>query len=471
MNNQYATPLSGYWWADLLLALLLLLILLYLARQPVHEILHGLGRSAAGLMRAGATVLRSSHRNLARLARLSLMQMAREHQERLARRQLKQLGETLDQALKDWPELRDRIETALRQIESDHQSPPKQPEPPAAWADLLERITGIDDGKDPAVTRAIEAVHESIRQTSRELAEHHFEANREYQQHLEGLRPEWDRIAINSEAAEARLKALSEELQDCRRRIQRFETLQRQRSILSTRLRGWLGIHFVVGLAVGGLAVMVSVVNFHLIALPFQEAIGADSQVGPWRTASVAATTITALQLGLALLISDGLGFTNFFGNLGRFNIAQRRWITGIAGTLLILLCFAEASLAFVRDTMVLEQAWLARELESGVAAGEPGLRWIPSLAQMLIGFVLPLSFLVMATGLESLLQSGRVVLVSMAALIAAVTATLLRLLARLFEQAASLLAYLYDLVIFLPMAVERAFQTWRQRQREGPEL
>lgn len=471
MTTQFATPLSGYWWSDLLLALALLLVLLYLARQPVHELLHGLGRSASGLLRSGAMVLRSSHRNLTRLARFSLMQMAREHQERLTRRQLKRLEEILDEALEDWPGLRGRIEAAIKRIESDHRHPPEQPEPPTAWADLLERITGIDDGRDPAVSRAIEAVHESIRQTSRELAEKHYQANRDYQDHLEGLRPEWERIATDSEAALARLDTLSQELRDCRRRLQRFDTLQRQRGILTSRLRGWLGIQFLVGLAVGGLAIMVGVVNFHLIALPLQEAMGADSRVGPWMTASVAATTMTALMVALAMLISDGLGFTRFFGGLERFNPGQRRLITHIAGGALLVLCFAEAGLAFVRDSLVLEQAWLARELETGVATGEPGLRWIPSLAQMLIGFVLPLSFLIMAPAIESLLQSGRVLLVSAAGMLAAVGATLLRLLARLLEQTAGLLAYLYDLVIFLPLAAARSLEGWRRRQREGPDL
>ncbi len=469
MNLNEFLPITGFWWSDLLLGLVLALILLYLARQPVHDILTGSGRILGGFLRMAAGLCRGWQRRLARLGRHALFQLAREHQERISRRQLRRLDETVETAVAEWPALESQIQARLQRIESDYRDPPEPPNPPTAWADLLKRITSVSDTGDPAVARAVEAVTGSIEETSRQMAQMHEQSSSDHHRTLETLRPEWEGLARSTREVRDGLETLRQELADCRRRVQRFDTLQNQRGILTSRLKGWLALHFMVGIAMGGLAVLVGLVNFHLVALPMQEALGAGSRIGPWPTASVAAVTLTLLQAGLAVVITDSAGITRLIAPIGQVDAGRRRIVLGIASISLILLCLAEAGMAFIRDSMILEQEWLARELEAGIATGEPGLRWVPSLAQMVMGFVLPLSFLVLAPGVESLLQAGRVVLIWIGSGLTTSAYLLFRFLARGAEEAARLLAYGYDLVIFLPLAVERAMLGRRQAQAEDP--
>jgi len=99
----------------------------------------------------------------------------------------------------------------------------------------------------------------------------------------------------------------------------------------------------------------------------------------------------------------------------------------------------------------------------SGVAASNAEFRWIPSIGQMVMGFILPFALALIAIPLESFIHSLRTVLgLALVAVIRLVTIAA-RLLGNLAGHSATLLTHAYDLLIMLPLSIERLLSRKRE--------
>lgn len=452
-------PLTGTWWIDLGLFVLVAITLLYLARTTAHEIFTGLARTLAGGLRVAQRALESWSRQLLRAADSATLLTLSEHQQRLGIRELTQLRQEIHTALQDFPKLRRNLVDRIEDIEQHYRAGPEIPTPPESWGELIERVAGIRQHADPALEDTLAAIQASIEGIGERLSEQYRERNASAGKRLDALRPNWERIGTTLTRLDDGMTALSSRIDSAIRRIRRFETLRNQRRTSLQRFRGWLALNFGVSTFLLGVGILIGLVNFHLTLIPLQETFGTTARMGPFPMSPVVALTLTAAQLGLALLISDTSGLTRLLPVADRLGPGRRRWLFSFSLLLLVLLAVTGAGLAFMRDSITIEAEWLARELQQGIATGEPGLRLVPSLAHMAMGFVLPLTFIALAPALESFFQTGRVAVLLLASLITAVTATGLRLLARLISSAGHLLAYGYDLLIVVPLSLEHRFR------------
>jgi hypothetical protein len=210
------------------------------------------------------------------------------------------------------------------------------------------------------------------------------------------------------------------------------------------------------------IGIHVGMVNYHLMLLPLQQILGANVGIGAFSAAGLSALVITLLQASLALVACEALGFTRMLPLIGAQERGRRRLMAVTSLLILVLLAFTEASLAFMRDTLSLDSEWLRRELEQGTVTGPPDLRPLASLAHAGLGLVLPLSLLIFMPALEIVLQSGRVMALALFGFLAGLVGATLHFLARLATNTARLLINAYDLLVFLPLAVERSLQQRR---------
>jgi hypothetical protein len=84
----------------------------------------------------------------------------------------------------------------------------------------------------------------------------------------------------------------------------------------------------------------------------------------------------------------------------------------------------------------------------------------IPTAGQMLLGFILPFALAFIAIPLESFIASIRTVGGSVLVLLARAAAFVLRLAGNLIRNFARVLVTLYDVVIVVPLLVERLVRT-----------
>ncbi|MDQ2069088.1 hypothetical protein [Natronospira bacteriovora] len=452
-------PVSGAWWIDIAVLIVVAMLLLFLARNTAHEILIGASRAIAAWLRVATRALQLWSRQLDRGARRATLILVADHQARLASREITALRAEVDRLLKHFPDISDALSEDIRQIERDYQEAPEMPPPPSTWGELVERVSSIEQGADPALKETLASIRTSIERVGKELAHEHGRQAQEANQTLTRLRPRWSRIERHLETLGDGLERLSGRLNRSDRSIRRFETVQNQRRSLTARLRSWLALHLFVGATLAGITVLVALVNYHLAASPLQEVVGSTATIGPFAAAALIAVVLVLAQLAMATLVADSAGLTRMIASISRLGSRARQGLLLVSSLLLVMLAASEASLALLRDSIHLEAEWLARELEDGISRGSPELRWVPSLAQMIMGFVLPLTFVVLIPAVESFFQTARIVLLLSGSWLAGMLTIVFRLLARLVSSTGHLLAYVYDLLIVIPLSLERRFR------------
>jgi hypothetical protein len=134
-----------------------------------------------------------------------------------------------------------------------------------------------------------------------------------------------------------------------------------------------------------------------------------------------------------------------------------------ISFSILFILAGIEASLAYMRDLLALDHEALQQALMStsgSEAAGSSAeFRWIPSVGQMIMGFILPFALAFIAIPLESFIHSLRTVLGLFATAILRTLHLVLRSSASLVTQVSKVIISLYDLVIMVPLSIENTIK------------
>jgi hypothetical protein len=121
---------------------------------------------------------------------------------------------------------------------------------------------------------------------------------------------------------------------------------------------------------------------------------------------------------------------------------------------MLTILATVESSLAFMRDQIAADMEALRQSL-AGVEGGALSASNIPTIGQMIMGFILPFILTFVAIPFESFVSSSRTVLGLLAAWGLRILAFLLRLLGNLGFYCGRMVVNVYDLIIFPALWLE----------------
>jgi hypothetical protein len=212
--------------------------------------------------------------------------------------------------------------------------------------------------------------------------------------------------------------------------------------------------HFATSLFVLVIALLGAFINFHLIALPMSEMVGATARVGAMMVSDIAALVIIMTEVAMGLFLMESLRITRLFPVIHSMDDRMRQRMIWASFTILLTLACVEASLAYMRDLLAADREALTQAL-AGREAVDVQLRWIPSLGQMVMGFMLPFALCFAAIPLESFIHSSRVVIGSVTALVMRGLAALFRVAAGLCDGLSNALVHLYDFAIMIPLRVE----------------
>jgi hypothetical protein len=190
------------------------------------------------------------------------------------------------------------------------------------------------------------------------------------------------------------------------------------------------------------------------------EMVGAgDYLTASLRTSDVAALVIIFVEATMGLFLMETLRITRLFPGIQTLSDVMRKRLMWLAFGLLVTLAGIEAALALMRDMLIADKAALLQSLSSAApqqAAGNGVLSGIPTAGQMLLGFILPFALAFVAIPLESFVNSARTVGGAALVMLARGAAFGLRLGGTLVRSLARVVITLYDVVIVLPLLVER---------------
>ncbi len=454
--------------------LLLAMTLLYSGRRPAHRILLSAGGGLRNVLRLASRSLVQLERHLTRRNREVLLAAARADAERRIEREFSRIQTMVARDLSGYPALHRDITAAIDNIEITYRESGENPPLPPAWSDVVNTIAALPSHGDPAVAKVLNNIKGAVEDTHKETLKAWQNSAAERHKLLSRMQPEWRTLNSKVETVARTVDGLDSRTHQLDKQLAQFEEIRcgedaAVRSLTSSSLTQF----FIAGLVLT-IALLGGLINFQLIALPMSEMVGGTSYIGAMKTSDIAAMVIILIEIAMGLFLLESLRITRLFPVISSMDDRMRRRMMVISLTILCVLAGIEASLAYMRDLLALDREALTQSLTgmnattavSGVAASHAEFRWIPSIGQMVMGFILPFALAFIAIPLESFIHSLRTVLGLLLVAVIRVLAIVSRSLGNLLGHTATMLTHAYDLLIMLPLSIERLIT----RRRRGSE-
>jgi hypothetical protein len=276
---------------------------------------------------------------------------------------------------------------------------------------------------------------------------------------LESFMPFWRSVDRNMAEVNRKLGDIQESAKGVDALMAKYEAINAKTDKAEHALTVSAFTQFAIALLVMAVAAGGAFINYKLIALPMSEMVGAgDYLTASLRTSEVAALVIIFVEASMGLFLMEALRITHLFPRIATLNDVMRRRMMWIALVLLVTLAGVEAALALMRDMLIADKQALIQSLATvqQAAAADGWVGRIPTAGQMLLGFILPFALAFIAIPLESLIHSARSVGGVLLQAAVSTLALTLRVLANVARRMARVLVTLYDVLIVIPLLIER---------------
>jgi hypothetical protein len=432
---------------------------LYAARAPVHGLLRSLGALANGPLRLAARTLAATARDLRERNRAVLFAQGREETAERIGREFERVAALVKRDLEGYPALQRKLLDEITRVEEDYKKCGEVPPPPPDWVEAVTAVAKIKPvNGNELVLRVLEEINDSIKSIhDRTLAEYRraYESRHKI---LDGFMPFWRSLDKTLAQADARMTNLTDRAAAIDAQMERYEQIVKktdraEHALTTSALTQFFVSTLVLAIAAGG-----ALVNFKLIALPMSEMVGAgDYLTATLRTSEVAALVIIFVEAAMGLFLMETLRITHLFPRIHGLPERMRKRMMWTAFVLLLCLAGIEAALALMRDMLIADKQALLQSLAATQAAAADGwIGRIPTVGQMLLGFILPFALAFVAIPLESFVNSARTVGGAGLVVLARALAAALRVAGNFFKHLSRVLVTLYDIFIVLPLLAER---------------
>jgi hypothetical protein len=432
---------------------------LYAARRPVHEFVRAAGHLAHAPLRLLSRALYAAAQSMRYRNREVLLAHGREETEQHIAREFERVAALVKRDLEGYPALQQRLLAEITRVEDDYKKCGEVPPPPPEWVEAVEAVAKVKNGNE-LVQRVLGEIKDAIKEIHDRMLKEYRGAYEERHKILNGFMPFWRSLQQTLAQADRRVTSLNDRAGQIDAQMQKFEgivnkTPEAEHALTVSAATQLAITTLVLAIATGG-----ALINYKLIALPMSEMVGAgDYLTASLRTSDVAALVIIFVEATMGLFLMETLRITHLFPRIHGLSDTVRRRLMFAAATLLITLAGIEAALALMRDMLIADKAALIQSLatvQHHAAAADGWMTKIPTAGQMLLGFILPFALAFVAVPLESFIASARTVLGSGLVALTQGAALGTRLLATLVKSLTRLTVTFYDIVIVLPLLVER---------------
>jgi hypothetical protein len=449
-----------------IIALAAAVVLLYLARGPAHKAIYSLSRVVhAGfrLMSRSVTLAEERVRNRNKEV---LLATGAEAAERLIEREFQRVEGVVKRDLSQYPSLHRVLADQVVHIDEDYRESAEVPIPPPDWVKAVDSLAQLESKGNNWLGNILTEVHKTAVTQHKTTMEEYRKAVGARHAILEKMRPYWRKVSQTLEEVGKTITGLQERATYIDNRMEEYAEIRNKTDKAAQKLTSSAMTQFFISALVLLIAIGGAVINFNLIALPMSEMVGGGSYIGSFKTSDIAALVIILVELAMGLYLMESLRITRLFPIIGQMDDKMRHRMIWVTFTILLVLACVESALAFMRDRIAADMQALRQTLaqvETPVAFNS----WIPTIGQMVMGFILPFALAFVAIPLESFVQSSRTVVGETVAAIMRGTAFLLRLLGNVARYAGELLVNLYDLLAFPLLWVEN----WLRHRKEQMDM
>ncbi|MGB5745892.1 MAG: hypothetical protein WBM69_02845 [Desulfobacterales bacterium] len=449
--------------------IVLLLAALYFARKPFHRAVSSLSRIIHNAMRMTAASVRSAEKKLIQRNREVLMAAGRESAERLVEREFDRINSAVVRDLEGYPNLQRQLSELTTRLDEDYSRSADVPPDLPNWIPIIESIANIKHSGDSMVANMLGEINRTLTEQHKASIDNCRSSNAARHSILNKMLPAWRKVQKTLNDVGKSIGNLNQRAKSIDRYMDEYEQIRQQtdkaaRMLSSSSLTQFFISGLVLLIAFGG-----ALINFNLIALPMSEMVGGASYIGPYKTSDVAGLVIILIELTMGLFLMESLRITRLFPIIGSMDDKMRLRMIWITFTLLAVLAGVESALAFMRDRIAQDMEALRQTL-AGVEQAAVATSMIPTVGQMIMGFILPFALAFVAIPLESFVSSSRTVLGIVAAGALRLLAFTLRLIGNLGYYTGRLIINLYDLLIFPSIWLEGVITGSKGKRQEPAE-
>jgi hypothetical protein len=451
MENSFMQIISS---VPLPYALPLLVLGMYLARKPFHRILQAFGRVIYNAMRLASASVKLAEKRLQIRNREVLMSAGLELAERKVEGEFDRLSSVIQRDLEGYPQIQRTISETLLQLEEDYDSCAEIPQTLPDWVKVIDAIANIKPTGDRMVVNMLEEIHQTLDEQHKTAVERHRRDVARRHNILSRMLPTWRSMQKTLAGVQKAVSNLNQRSKKIDRYMDAYEKIRNQDDMAERQLSSSSLTQFFISGLVLAIAVIGAVINFNLVALPMSEMVGGANYIGAFKASDVAGMFIVCLEIVLGVFLMDALRITRLFSIIGSMEDRKRKMIFWVIFGFLTILAGVESSLAFMRDRIAADMEALRQSL-AGVEMSAVASSSIPTVGQMIMGFILPFILTFVAIPFESFVSSSRTVLGLIAAWSLRILAFGLRLLGNIGFYCSRIIVNAYDLIIFPALWLE----------------
>ena len=456
MFNEILTVWSSQPGISATIWLTILVFVAYLARNPAHALIRSTGRAIYVACRLFATSLRHLETSLQRRNKEVVLALGEDACERAIEREFHRVNAVVTRDLSAYPALHRQISDTIDSIEEDYQAATDAPPLPPTWLEAVDSIASIPRTGDATVCTILDNIGKTLESAHQETQKEYRKSTLERHKLLGAMQPQWRNLGQSLTRVKETIDGLEGRSTEIDKQMKSYESIRNGEDTVTRTLSSSSLTQFFISTLVLVIAVVGGLINFQLIAMPMSEMVGGTSYIGPMRTSDIAALVIIMVEIAMGLFLMESLRITHLFPIIGSMDDKMRKRMVVITFSILAILATVEASLAYMRDLLALDREALTQALAGTGVIAEAEFRWIPSLGQMIMGFILPFALAFVAIPLESFIHSLRTVLGMIALSLIHSIAFVARLIGGSARQISIMLVSLYDLFIMLPLGIER---------------
>lgn len=461
--------LSGLIW------LVLVVVVLYFARPAVHSALYRVSRLASSILRLQAKALHRVIRNIKERNREVLLEMGKGQMERRLNRDFHRVNEIVTNDLGSYPELQKTISQLVTKLEEDYHRSAETPPPSPDWIEAIEAIVNLKEAQkgNPVIVKVLEDLYSSLQTQQRKTLDNYREGVSSRHKLLHSMMPHWRRLNNAVERVGGSMKNLILQAEEIDKNMDHYREInagsdKAERMLRVSSLQEFSVSLFWMAIFAGG-----AFFNFHLISLPMSEMVGAGTRIGMFTVAEVSALMIVLIEIAIGMLLMEVLHITRMFPAFGTLDERKRRILFWTLLGFVFLFASIESGLAFMRDQIASDNAALRSMLIGGESVALEGSstisQFIPQVAQMLLGFLLPFVLIFVAIPFESFVESGRILLAHLVIQLLHIVIVVMRLLATGIRYLTDIFLAVYDILVSIPLWIEHRLNN-RSRDSESSE-
>ena len=435
---------------------LVVVIIATVIRQHAHKSIRGFCRVIRNNLRMAAFSIMKGEQRLAARNKEVLLAGGMDAIEREVEREFDRVEQVVERDLQAYPSLNRKLSEEIEKIDQSYIDSEEVPPTPPVWVDAVEAVAKLaDKGESSMVADILKDIHNTIVKQQKKAMDAYWKSTNERHSVLSKMMPHWRSIAKTLKKVGSTMNGLEERAKFIDRRMDDYEEIRKGTDKAAHKLHSSSMTQFFISgfwllIAIGGISV-----NFHLIALPMADIAGGTGYVGAFKISDMAGLFIILIETFIGMALMESLHFTKLFPLISSMDDKKRHYIAWIAFSILLIFAGIESSLAYIRDIIAARNEALTQILIGGEAMGEATHSIIATIAQMIMGFILPFALTFAIIPLESFVHSSRAVLGYISEFALRALAFTLRLIGNTFYYLGSMLISVYDIIAFPAMLLE----------------